>query len=180
MQRQVQRPQSVVSHPRADNEHVTHSVHKDSKGRGKLNPTPPPSPVKLPLKSVSCLGSSGGEERRAPNGLLDIQQQATPNPGDTFSVCGEKQMSDVYDKDDTMELLQQADMQSPNVEMEGKGAAFSIPERTSAHIENIRVAMDSKNDTMTLVKRAPTQHLYTSEIQVSAEFKLSDTMLFSH
>ncbi|XP_056250928.1 serine/threonine-protein kinase Nek4 isoform X1 [Seriola aureovittata] len=168
---QVQRPQSVVSHQCAGNEHVTHSVHKDSKGRGKPDPSPPPSPVKPPLKAVSGVGSRGGDERRAPNGLLDIQPQATPNPGDTFSVLGEKQMSDVDDKDDTMELLQEANMQTPKPE-EQKVAAFSAPERRSAYksnIENIGVVvevnMDNKNDTVTLLKGAPIQQLYTSDIQ---------------
>lgn len=167
VKRQVQG--SVVSHHRAGNEPVTHSVYKDSKGRGKPDPSPPPSPVKPPLKSVSSVGRRGGDERRASNGLLDIRPQATPNPGDTFSVCGEKQMTD--DKDDTIELLKEAEMQNPQLEEE-KEAAFSIPERRSAHksnIENIGVVVEVNidNDTVTLLKGAPTQH-HTSDIQVSA------------
>lgn len=168
VQRQVQGPQAGVSHHRAGNEPVTHSVHKDSKGRGKPDPSPPPSPVKPPLKSVSGVGSRGADERRASNGLLDIHPQATPNPGDTFSVCGEKQMSGVDDKDDTMELLKEAQMQNPKLEVEG---AFSIRERRSpahkSNIENIELNMDDKSDTVTLLKGAPTQH-HTSDIQVSA------------
>ncbi|XP_074486642.1 serine/threonine-protein kinase Nek4 isoform X2 [Sebastes fasciatus] len=169
VKRQVQGPQAGVSHHRAGNEPVTHSVHKDSKGRGKPDPSPPPSPVKPPLKSVSGVGSRGADERRASNGLLDIHPQATPNPGDTFSVCGEKQMSGVDDKDDTMELLKEAQMQNPKLEVEG---AFSIRERRSpahkSNIENIELNMDDKSDTVTLLKGAPTQH-HTSDIQESLE-----------
>ncbi|XP_044035687.1 serine/threonine-protein kinase Nek4 isoform X2 [Siniperca chuatsi] len=174
MKGQVQGPQSVVSHHRAGNEPVAHSVYKDNKGRGKPDPSPPPSPLKPPLKSVSGVGSRGGDERRAFNGLVDFHPLATSNPGDTFSVRGEKQMSDVDEKDDTMELLKEADMQSPKLEVE-KEAAFSIPERRSAHkssIENIGVAVevniDNKNDTVTLLKGAPTQH-HTSDVQENLE-----------
>ncbi|XP_054472288.1 serine/threonine-protein kinase Nek4 [Anoplopoma fimbria] len=172
MNRQVKGPQSVVSHHRIGNEPMTHSVY--SKGRGKPDPSPPPSPVKPPLKSVSGVGSWGADERRASNGLLDIHPQATPSPGDTFSVCGEKQMSDVGDKDDTMELLKEADMQNPKLEVKSEGA-FSIHERRSAHksnIENIEtvveVNMDGKSDTVTLLKGAPTPQ-HTSDIQDSLE-----------
>ncbi|XP_075952243.1 serine/threonine-protein kinase Nek4 isoform X2 [Anarhichas minor] len=167
MKRQVPEPQSVVSHHRRGNEPMTHSVHKDSKGRGKPDPSPHPSPVKPPLKAVS-------DERRASNGLLDINPQATQSPGDTFSVGGEKQTSDGGDKDDTMELLKEADMQNPKLEVESDGT-FSIHERRSAHksnIENIEtvadVNMDGKSDTVTLLKGAPAQH-HTSDIQDSLE-----------
>ncbi|XP_041812326.1 serine/threonine-protein kinase Nek4 isoform X2 [Chelmon rostratus] len=154
--RQEQGLQSVVL--QTGNEPVTHSVHKDSKGRRKPDPSPPSSPIKPPLKSVSGVGSRGGDERRP---------QAMPNPCDTFSVCGEKQMSDV---DDTMELLKEADMQNPKKEVE-REAAFSISERKSAHISSIEnigtsvgVNVDNKNDTVTLLKGAPTPH-HTSDIQ---------------
>ncbi|XP_042362976.1 serine/threonine-protein kinase Nek4 [Plectropomus leopardus] len=172
MKRQAQGPQSVVSHQRGVNEPVSHSVYRDSKGRVKPDPSPPPSPVKPPQKSVSGVGSRGADERRASNGLLDIHPQATPLPGGTVSVCGEKQMSD--DKEDTMELLKEADMQNPKVEAE-RDAALTVPERRSAHKsneENIGVVgevnMDSKNDTVTLLKGAPTQH-HTLDIQESLE-----------
>ncbi|XP_073325294.1 serine/threonine-protein kinase Nek4 isoform X2 [Pagrus major] len=175
MMKQVQGPQSIVSQHRAGNEPVSHSVKKDSKGRGKPDPSPPPSPVKPSLKSVSGVVSWGADERRASNGLLDIHPQARPNPRDTFSVvCGEEQMSVVDDKEDTMELLKEADMQNPNLEVE-READFSIPERQSAHksnIENIGVSVDvnidNKNDTLTLLKGAPTQQ-HTSDIQENLE-----------
>lgn len=177
MKRQVQGPQSVGSDHREGNEHVTHSGHKDSKGRGKPDPSPPPSPVQPPLKSLSGAGSRGQEKRRASNGLTVIHSQATPKPGDTFSVLGEKQMSDVDDKDDTMELLKGADMENPGVEVE--------KERRSAHkpdLENIGkvlgVNMDNKNDTVTLLKGTPTQQ-HTSDIQVSALSNRDILLLFS-
>ncbi|XP_062254290.1 serine/threonine-protein kinase Nek4 isoform X2 [Platichthys flesus] len=167
--RQVHRPQS------AGDEHVTRSVHKGSKRRGKPDPSPPVSPVKLPLKSVSGVVSRGGDERRAPNGLLDIQPRATPKPGDTFSVFGEKQMSDVGNKDDTMELLQQAHMQEPKLEVE-KEAAPSITESRSAHkskTETVGVGvegnMDSKGDTINLLKADPTEQLHASHTQENLE-----------
>ncbi|XP_034441495.1 serine/threonine-protein kinase Nek4 isoform X3 [Hippoglossus hippoglossus] len=167
--RQVHRPQS------AGDEHVTRSVHKDSKRRGKPDPSPPVSPVKLPLKSVSGVVSRGGDERRAPNGLLDIQPRATPKPGDTFSVLGEKQMSDVDDKDDTMELLQEAHMQKPKLEVE-KEAAPSVTESRSAHKSKtetvgvgVEVNMDNKGDTINLLKGDPTQHLHASDTQENLE-----------
>lgn len=148
MKRQVQEPQSGVSNPRLANEPVTHGVYKDSKGRGKPDPSPPPSSVKPPLKSVSDVGS-GGEERMASNGLSEGRPRATPNRSDTFSVFGEKQVSPVDDKDDTIELLKEADAQNPN-------------------LENIEVVnVDDNNDTLTLFKQAPAQHLRTSDIQVS-------------
>ncbi|XP_049436849.1 serine/threonine-protein kinase Nek4 isoform X4 [Epinephelus fuscoguttatus] len=170
MNRQVQRPQSVVSHHSAVNEPVTHTVHKDSKGRVKPNPSPPPSPVKPPLKCVSGVGSRGADEWRASSGLLDVHPQGAPHPGDTFSVCGGKRMSDVDDKEDTMELLKEADMQNPKTE-----AASNVPERRSAHKSNaenigglVDMNMDNKNDTVNLLKVARTQH-HTSDIQESLE-----------
>ncbi|XP_063766411.1 LOW QUALITY PROTEIN: serine/threonine-protein kinase Nek4 [Eleginops maclovinus] len=173
MKRQVQGPPSVVTHPRIGNEPVTHSVH--SQGRGKPDPSPPPSPAKPPLKSVSGVSSQGVKERRAANGLLDNHRQATPNPADTFSVCEEKHMSGVDNKEDTMELLKEADMQSPKLEAE-REEALSTPERRSAHKTNkenfgvvvVEVNMDDKSDTITLLKGAPTKH-NTPDIQESLE-----------
>nr|XP_046240180.1 serine/threonine-protein kinase Nek4 isoform X2 [Scatophagus argus] len=162
MKRQFQGPQSHVSHPRAGDEPVTHSVYKDSKRRGKPDPSPPPSPVKPPVKSVSGVGSRGADKTKATNGLLDIHPQASPDPRDTFSVCGEKQMSDVDDKDDTLELLKEADMQNQE-------ATFSVPERKSAHSGVVvEVNIDNKYDTVTLLKGAPTQD-HTSDIHESLE-----------
>ncbi|KAK5934253.1 hypothetical protein CgunFtcFv8_014667 [Champsocephalus gunnari] len=169
MKRQVQGPPSAVSHHRGGNEPVTHSVHRDSQGRGKPDPTPPPPPAKPPLKSVSGVGSQGAKERMEPNGLLGNHPQAAPNLADTFSVI-EKQMSDVDNKDDTMELLKEADLQSPKLEAE-REEALSTPERRSAHKtnkENIEVNMDDKDDTITLLKGAPTKH-NTPDIQESLE-----------
>ncbi|XP_030585636.1 serine/threonine-protein kinase Nek4 isoform X2 [Archocentrus centrarchus] len=152
--RQVQGPQSVVSHHRAANEPLIHSVCKDSKGRGKPDPSPPPSPVKPPLKSASGVCSMGGDEGRATNELSNISQRATPNPGDTFSILGEKKMSDMDDKDDTMELLKKADAQNPNLE----------------NIEEVvEVDADDKNNTVTLIKQAPTQDVRTSDMRDSLE-----------
>ncbi|KAG7238337.1 hypothetical protein INR49_031053 [Caranx melampygus] len=135
--RLVQRPQLVLSQHCTGDDHVTHSVHKDSKGKGK----PDPSPARSPLSPLGRLY--------------------------------QKQMSDVDDKDDTMELLHEANMQNPEPEVE-KVSVFPAPERRPAHksnIESISVVvemnMDSKNDTVTLLKGAPIQH--TSDIQDDLE-----------
>lgn len=174
MKIEVQGPQSVVSHHWAVNKPVTYS-----KGRGKADASPPPSPVKPHLKSVSAVVSRGRDEGRASNGLLHIHPQDMPNPGGTFSVCREKQMTDV---DDTMELLKEADMHNSKLEMEKK-MDFSITERKSEHksnLENIGVVLednrDNKNDTVTLLKEASSQH-HTSDIQVGALSKRSDYVL---
>ncbi|XP_068171414.1 serine/threonine-protein kinase Nek4 isoform X2 [Antennarius striatus] len=174
MRRQVQGPQLAVVHHRGGNEPVSHSVDKDGKGGGKPDFSPAPSPPKPPLKSVSGGGSGGEDERRATNELLDIPLQATPNPGETFIVCGEKQLSDVDNKDDTMELLKEAGMQSPMLEMD-REAISSIAVRKSAEklsaedIDDIvEINLDDKNDTNDPPKRAPTQ-LHTSDIQENLE-----------
>ncbi|XP_022077592.2 serine/threonine-protein kinase Nek4 isoform X1 [Acanthochromis polyacanthus] len=154
LKKQVQGPKSVVSHHRAPNEPATHCVYKDSRVRGKPDPSPPPSPVKPPLKSVSGVCSRGGDEKTASNGLLDIQPQGPSNPGETFSVFEGKQVSDVDDKDDTMELLKEADSQNP------------ILQKTE---ETVEANMDDKNDTVTLFKQAPAKHLHTLSIQNNLE-----------
>ncbi|XP_008293910.1 serine/threonine-protein kinase Nek4-like isoform X2 [Stegastes partitus] len=154
VKKQVHRPQSVVSHHQVANEPATHCVYKDSRGRGKPDPSPPPSPVKPPLKSVSGVCSRGGDEKTASNGLLDIHPQGPSNPGETFCVFGEKQVSDVDEKDDTMELLKDADAQNPTLQ--------KIEETME---EN----MDNKNDTVTLFKQAPAKHLHTSDVQDNLE-----------
>lgn len=154
---QVQGPQSDMSHHRAVNEPATHC-----KGRGKPNRSPPLSPVKPPLKSVSC-DDDGGPS----NGLLHIHPQDKPNPRNTFSVRKDHQTRDA---DDTMELLKEADMQNPKLDVE-KEMTFSIPERKCEHKSNpeniiTEVKRDSKNDTVTLLKGARTQR-QTSDTQVS-------------
>lgn len=183
LKKQVRRPQLAVSHHHPGNEHVAHSVYEDSKGGRKPDPSPPPSPVKLPLKSVSGVGTRGGDKMRATNGLLDIQPQSRPDPKDTFSVFGEKQMSDVDAKNDTMELLKEAEMQNPKLEEQK-----STPVRRSTHRSNreniggaveMGMNMDNKNDTVTLLKSAPTQNLHTSDVQVSADSNKVILLLFS-
>ncbi|XP_029907788.1 serine/threonine-protein kinase Nek4 isoform X2 [Myripristis murdjan] len=176
MERQVQQPQSVVTNHRADNEPVTHSAPKDRRGRGKPDPSPPPSPLQPPLKPISGVARRGGQEKRPPNGLLGVRSQATPNPGDRFPVFVEKKTLDVDDKDDTMELLKEADMENPKHEDERQTfVSVSVPERKSAHkpgVENVKevleVNIDSKNDTVNLLKGAPTQSI-TSDVQDSLE-----------
>lgn len=173
VKRQVQKAQSVVSHHWAGNEHATHSVYKDSKGGVKPDPFPPPSPVKPPLRSVSGVDGRGGDKRRASNGLLDIQPQAEPDPGDKCSVSEEKQMSDVDAKDDTMELLKEAELQNPKLQVE-KDATFFIHEG-SGHISNmgnfggvVDMNTDNQHDTVNLLKGSQTKHQHTPNVQVSA------------
>ncbi|KAK2862324.1 hypothetical protein Q5P01_001857 [Channa striata] len=170
LKRQVEKPPSVISQRQRGNEHVTHNVYKDSNGGGKPDPHPSPSPVNPPLKCASGVVSRESHKRRESNGLLDVQTPATPKPGNTFSILGEKQMSDDT-KDDTMELLKEAEMQNSK-----NKAAFSVPERRSTHkfkVENIggnvKNNMDNKNDSVTLLRNVPTQHLHTSDTQDKLE-----------
>ncbi|KAM3621355.1 uncharacterized protein V6R79_009955 [Siganus canaliculatus] len=169
----VQGPHAVMSHHRADNEPVTHSVHKDSKGKGKHHLSPPPSPAKPPLKAVSGVCSRKGEDRGASNELLDLPQ-AKPNPGDTFSVCMQKPLLDAAETEDTMQLLKEAELENPKLEV-GKNCAFSVPEKKYAPKSNTEdpslaedVNIDSKNDTFTLLKGAPTRN-HTSHSQENLE-----------
>lgn len=173
LRRQVQEAQSVVSHHQEGNEHGTRSVYKDGQGRGKSDLSPPPPPLKPPLKSVSGVGSRGGDEGRTANELLDIHAEAMADPGETFLICGEKQVPDMDDKDNTMELLKEADMQSPVLEMDTE-TTFSTSERKVAHksnAENVIVVVekntDNEGDASNLCKRAPTHH-NTTDSQVSS------------
>ncbi|KAG7494998.1 serine serine/threonine-protein kinase Nek4 [Solea senegalensis] len=167
-ERPTQKPPTIVPRHRAVNDHGTHGAHKDTKGRGKPDPSPSRSPAKPPSMSVSGVNSRAADERQAPNGSLDIRPKATSRPGDTFPVFVEKQMSDVDDKDDTMELLQGAEMQEPELEVE-KGAAFSPTHKSNAENSSIVVeeanVMDDKKDTLTIFKGTPALHILTSDIQ---------------
>ncbi|KAM9859411.1 serine/threonine-protein kinase Nek4 [Aulostomus maculatus] len=144
---QVQEPQPSVFCGQAGNNQAAPSVDKESRRRGKQDPSPP-------RKTVSS--RKAGVERKASNGLIDIHPQATLKPGDTYSVSEKKQVADSDERDDTMELLKEADMQNPKLEV-------SYPERRSAHkpnVENIlRVNTEDRNDT-----GAETHH-HTSDMQ---------------
>lgn len=89
-------------------------------------------------------------------------------------------------KDDTLELLKEADMQNPKLEMEQEDPFFvSFPEKGSAHkpnLENItRVQenMDNKKDTVNPPKGTPMRHS-TLEIQVSSVSHLDFPLLLSY
>lgn len=78
-------------------------------------------------------------------------------------------MKDVDAKDDTVELLQEAEMEKPKLKVE-KGAALSAHKFNTEQIGvGVEVIMENKDDTITLLKGAPTQQPHTSDIQVSAE-----------
>ncbi|XP_034543563.1 serine/threonine-protein kinase Nek4 isoform X2 [Notolabrus celidotus] len=174
VRRKAQGPQSVASHHQTGNEPVTHSVHNEHKARGKPDPSPLPSPLKPPLKSVSGVGSKGGGERRSSSELSDIHSEDKSNSGETISVGAERKTSPVDDKDDTMELLKEADMQNPKVEV-GKEAALCYPQRRVAqksNMENTRMTVemikDNKSDTVMLPRGAQTQN-HTADIQEHLE-----------
>uniref|UniRef100_A0A672ICJ8 Serine/threonine-protein kinase Nek4 n=1 Tax=Salarias fasciatus TaxID=181472 RepID=A0A672ICJ8_SALFA len=145
--RQVQTPQPVESDHGAAGEPVAHS-----RGQEKPDLSPPPSPVRSPLHAVSGVFHRDREQRTASNGLLDNKSQATPNTGDTFSVSGQKHVSDMDGKEDTAELLKKADAQNSNLE--------NI--RQAAELEH-----DGRNDTVTLLTEASAQCPHTSDVQVS-------------
>ncbi|XP_043978294.1 serine/threonine-protein kinase Nek4 isoform X2 [Gambusia affinis] len=129
MKNQVQTSPSVESR----RESGTRIVCKDRKARRKPDPSLPPSPVNPALGAESAVCARGGDKRTASNGLLDIQ----PNPGSTRPVSVEKQDSHVDIKDDTGELLREAELNS--------------------NAENVKVdaSPSSNNDTVTLIKGTP-------------------------
>lgn len=139
IKRQVQEPQSGASRQQAVNEPVIHS-----RERQKLDSSAPPVNFPVNLSSVTGDVSGGGDEGRVSNGVLHTQQQEMSKPGDTFYVCREKQTAHT---DNTMELLKDADSENTGVAL--------------------KVNRDITTDTVTLLKRAPTQH--TSDLQVSAQ-----------
>ncbi|KAM4613053.1 serine/threonine-protein kinase Nek4 isoform 2-T2 [Polymixia lowei] len=175
VERRAQRPQSAESNTRVGNEPAVHSAPGGRKGRGKPDPSSPPSPLQPPLKPISVAGSRGEEEARPPNGLLGGRSQAAPHR-DRFPAVAEEQMLDVDDKDDTTELLKQAEMESPKLEAGSQAAvSISVPELKSEDKpikENVREALevntDNNNDTVTLLMGAPTQN-HTSDTQESLE-----------
>lgn len=141
--------QSVMSHPPPSNE--GDMVHKDGKRRGKLDPKPPPAPAKPHLKAAS-----GAHSRTAASaGLEENQPQFKLYDNDTFSVFGEKQRSGMDHKDDTMELLKEADMHRPK-------------------LENV-VNMDNRNDTFTLIKQSSVP---STDVQVSFFWRKKDCYFF--
>ncbi|XP_014326212.1 serine/threonine-protein kinase Nek4 isoform X1 [Xiphophorus maculatus] len=142
MKNQVQRPPSAESR----REPGTRIVCTDRKARRKPDPSPPPSPVNPALRAESGVCARGGDERTASNGLLDIQL----NPGRTRPVSVEKQDSHVDIKDDTGELLREAELNS--------------------NAENVKVDVrpDSNNDTVTLIKGTP-MHLHMPNVDDSLE-----------
>ncbi|XP_008318507.1 serine/threonine-protein kinase Nek4 [Cynoglossus semilaevis] len=159
---------SVLSQQQAANDHVTHSVHKEGKRRGKPDPSPPLSPGKLPVRPVSSVGSRGGDDRQAANELMDIE----PKPGETFSIFREKQMSI---GDDTMDLLQEAGMQNPKLEVE-KGDVFSMAEKKTAQKFNTEntggceeINLHNKNEVITVFKGNSAQLMFTSDNQDKLE-----------
>lgn len=141
---QVQRLPSVE--PRK--EPGSRTIHKESKARGKPDLSPS-SPVNPTLTAVSGVCASGGDKMTASNGLLQS------NPEGTFPVSMEKKESDVDIKDDTGELLREADLLGSN--------AKNVQMDANVNEEN-------KNDTVTLIKRAPA-HLRTPDVDVSFERK---------
>ncbi|MED6273242.1 hypothetical protein CHARACLAT_004543 [Characodon lateralis] len=141
VRKQVQRPPSV----KRSREPVARIVHRDSKVRGKPDPSPPASPMNPPVRAASGVCGRGGHQRTASEGLLDIQ----PNPCGACPVSVEKPDSDVDSQDDTSELLREASVQSSNA-------------------ENIVVDVGNKNDAVTLITRAPA-NLRTPDVLDSLE-----------
>lgn len=163
MKRQEQRPQSVMSYHGSANESDSDSAYKNSKERGKPDPSPPPSPNKTPLKAVSDVCSRGGHMRTVSNGLLDIQPLALPNIGDTFSIPGEKGMSNSDCKNDTMELLIEANVQNPDLK----------------NICMVNVNIDDQNDTWAFIKRSSAQNHVGVQVSVHRD-NSNNCFLSSH
>lgn len=155
IKRQVEESQSVASGPQA----VDESRIKDGR---KPDPSPSRSPAELPPKPVE-----GAEEGRESNGSLHIHQPDTESPGETSSVCGDNQRTDV---DDTLRLLREADMHNAKLEIKNELKVFSVYEikpQCKSRGENAKVFRDieNNNDTVTLLKGAVLQH-QNSDLQV--------------
>lgn len=147
----VMRPvPSVACRHETTGESATRRVSKKSKARGKPALSSPPSPAEPPPTARSGVGGRGGDKRTAANGCLDIQPQAMPNLRETFSII-------VDCKDDTIELLREADAQNPNLKTAGG-------------------VTDDPNNTLTLIEQAPT-HPHTSDVQVSVQINQKHTFL---
>lgn len=156
MERQAEESQSVVSGPQAVNE------SRIKEGR-KPDPSPSRSPAELPPKSAG-----GAEERRESNGSLHIHRAQTESPGETVSVCGDNQKTDV---DDTLRLLQEADVHNAKLEMKNEIKVFSVLEKRPQYKsrgENAKVFRDieNNNDTVTLLKGAVVRQR-SSDLQVN-------------
>lgn len=156
IKRQAEESQSVASGPQAVNE----SRIKDG---WKPDPSPSRSPAGLPPKSVE-----DSKERRESNGSLHIHQPGTESPGETFSVCGDNQRTDV---DDTLRLLKEADVHNVKLGIKNEIKVFSVFEKKpqyKSREENAKVFRDieNNNDTVTLLKGAVLQH-QSSDLQVS-------------
>ncbi|KAF3856079.1 hypothetical protein F7725_016802 [Dissostichus mawsoni] len=124
---------------------VWNGVTDHSPVQKPLSPKPP-SPDALIASMATISNINIDVQRQEAEDVTKRQVQGPP--------------SDVDNKDDTMELLKEADLQSPKLEAE-REEALSTPERRSAHKtnkENIEVNMDDKGDTITLLKGAPTKH----------------------
>ncbi|XP_045885450.1 serine/threonine-protein kinase Nek4 isoform X5 [Micropterus dolomieu] len=178
---QLKPERSAQPEPLARVKRKEETQHKVWNGATECTPVQTPLPPKP--SSPDALKASITSLATISNINIDIQLQGDEDllkrqaqgPQTVVSHhLAEKQMSDVDDKNDTMELLKEADMQNPKVEVENE-AAFSIPERRPAHKSNIgntgvvvEANVDNKNDTVTLLKGALTQH-HTSKIQENLE-----------
>ncbi|XP_038551669.1 serine/threonine-protein kinase Nek4 isoform X5 [Micropterus salmoides] len=178
---QLKPERSAQPEPLARVKRKEETQHKVWNGATECTPVQTPLPPKP--SSPDALKASITSLATISNINIDIQLQGDKDllkrqaqgPQTVVSHhLAEKQMSDVDDKNDTMELLKEADMQNPKVEVENE-AAFSIPERRPAHKSNIgntgvvvEANVDNNNDTVTLLKGALTQH-HTSKIQENLE-----------
>ncbi|XP_034022854.1 serine/threonine-protein kinase Nek4 isoform X2 [Thalassophryne amazonica] len=167
----VQKPHSTVSHHQDNSEPETDKVSKSSKRRRK----PALSPVfsqQPPLLSISGIEIKEPEEIGVSDEPFDIHPQVKPDAGDTFSVFVDKQISDRDDKDDTMELLKEADIQNAKIKLQKHSdVSVSISKNRFGNRPNkeniadvLGVNMDDKNHTLMYSKE-----YNTSDIQVNPE-----------
>ncbi|XP_051932219.1 serine/threonine-protein kinase Nek4 [Hippocampus zosterae] len=113
----------------------------------KKQPSDPHTHVKPPLKPASVAGKRVGDDRKVSNGFRTFR--------DTFSVVEKKVVAN-DDKEDTMELLKEANMPEPKLEVE----RVTDFEKRSAHqisLENVEANMKCKNDSAKLVNGASTR-----------------------
>ncbi|KAM9799491.1 serine/threonine-protein kinase Nek4 isoform 1-T1 [Syngnathus typhle] len=113
----------------------------------KKEPSPPPPHAKPPLKPPSAAGKRGADEGKVSNGFRPFR--------DTYSVF-DKKMAANDEKEDTMELLREANMQDPKLEVE---QGSELEKRSTQRIpsEKMEMNIECKSDSVKPVNGAGTQ-----------------------
>ncbi|XP_077430578.1 serine/threonine-protein kinase Nek4 isoform X2 [Vanacampus margaritifer] len=135
--------------------HLAVSCHQAE----RKEPSLPPTHVKPPLKPASAAGKRGVDERKVSNGFRPFE--------DTFSVF-EKKVAANDEKDDTMELLREANMPDLKLEVEQE---TDLEKRSSHRItmQKVEANMECKYDSVKPVNGALTRLTHIQDNLESTE-----------